>query len=738
MRLFNLFILLLLWSTCQSQYLIPYPASVKTTGRQVAINNRVLYVKNPTVVGAMMDVIKAEFRQQKGIELRDAGENAQAAGSVLEIQLTTDTGEAYTLEISKDQMVISGGMRGVFYGLHTLLQWIDGRPAEPTVKEVQIRDLPQYAWRGIHLDVSRHFFSVDYIKKYISLMASLKFNTFHWHLTDDQGWRIEIKKYPRLTQEGAWRSGSMIGAYEDGRYDTLRYGGFYTQEEIKEVVRWATMHQITIVPEIEMPGHARAALAAYPQFSCTGQTLPVERQWGVFDEVFCAGKNETYGFLEDVLTEVIALFPGAWIHVGGDECPKGAWKKCPSCQKLMKEQGIKDEHELQSYFITRMGRYIASKGKKLIGWDEILEGGLPEGAAVMSWRGIEGAKEAVSKGQPAVLTPGSHCYFDHYQGNPDFEPISIGGHTTVSKVYSFSPTEGIPAEKHHLILGGQANLWTEYVLHETQADYMMWARASAMAEALWLAPSQKNIDRFWPQHDAWLKHMQGQNIRVAHSGFRPEFTRINGPFNRSRIEVSTPAPLPFKASLWQQNRKIIEKSTQKSFGKSAKRARYRVLLPTRGDHLIIQYGLDLRFRDTIPLVNENQWIRKIQWDRTNAATIDSLRVIDGWYDFNGQNRKRYARISPAVKWIELELKGPKKVKEIRVWHRVDREAGLQELVTPVIKWKDASGQFQSFEYLERSGDSRKSIIKLKTVKTQAVRIYLDQTKTIAIDEIEVL
>jgi hexosaminidase len=358
----------------------------------------------------------------------------------------------------------------------------------------------------MHLDVSRHFFEVEFVKKYIDYLAQYKMNTFHWHLTDDQGWRIEIKKYPKLTEIGAWRNGSMVGHYRDQTFDTIRYGGFYTQEEIKEVVAYAKERHITIVPEIEMPGHALAALAAYPEYSCTGGPFEVGKTWGVLDDVFCP-KEETFAFLENILSEVIELFPSEFIHIGGDECPKTRWKSCSHCQKRIQDEKLKDEHELQSYFIQRIEKFVNSKGRKIIGWDEILEGGLAPNAAVMSWRGTEGGIAAAKEKHFAVMTPGSHCYFDHYQGEPANEPLAFGGYTTLEKVYSYNPipTELSEAESAY-ILGAQANLWTEYIDTTSQVEYMLFPRLTAIAEVVWGTSKPENYKAF---EDRVVHHMKG-------------------------------------------------------------------------------------------------------------------------------------------------------------------------------------------------------------------------------------
>jgi hexosaminidase len=406
--------------------------------------------------------------------------------------------ENYHLNVNEQSISIlsENNGSGKFYALQSLVQLIKLINKSVIIPCVQIKDTPRFQWRGMHLDVCRHFFSISFVKKYIDLLAMHKMNTFHWHLTDDQGWRIEIKKYPKLTSVGAWRKGTMVGQYSDQKFDTIKYGGYYTQEEIKEVVEYAVKRGVTIVPEIEMPGHAVAAIAAYPWLSCAGKNIDVERGWGVFENVFCP-TDSTFKFLENVIDEVVSLFPGKYIHIGGDECPKTSWKNSAFCQNLIKTEKLKDEHELQSYFITRMEKYINSKGKQIIGWDEILEGGLAPNASVMSWRGEEGGKEAAKQKHFAVMTPGSHCYFDHYQDIASGEPIAIGGYTPLEKVYSYDPIpDGLTIDEQKYILGAQANLWTEYILNEKHLEYMALPRMCALSEVLWTQKNNKNESDF--------------------------------------------------------------------------------------------------------------------------------------------------------------------------------------------------------------------------------------------------
>ncbi|MFY7742008.1 MAG: family 20 glycosylhydrolase [Flavobacterium sp.] len=504
------------------QNIIPQPETIEFREGTFALNSE-------TVIKADENSFEAQFLQQyihenNGLKLtinkNAKSENCIALNYALspKLSVTKDSSgkrssfksndEEYMLLINKSEITIAAQERaGVFYGIQTLLQLLPlEEKDEIKIPCLLINDQPKFKWRGMHLDVSRHFFDIEFVKKYIDYLAQYKMNTFHWHLTDDQGWRIEIKKYPKLTEIGAWRSGSMVGHYRDQTFDNKKYGGFYTQEEIKEVVAYAKERHITVVPEIEMPGHALAALAAYPQYSCTGGPFEVGKTWGVLDDVFCP-KDETFTFLENILSEVIALFPSEYIHVGGDECPKTRWKSCSLCQKRIKDEKLKDEHELQSYFIQRIEKFVNSKGRKIIGWDEILEGGLAPNAAVMSWRGIEGGIAAAKEKHFVVMSPGSHCYFDHYQGEPANEPLAFGGYTTLEKVYSYNPipTELTEAESAY-ILGAQANLWTEYIDTINQVEYMLFPRITAIAEVVWGTSNPENYKAF---EDRVVHHMKG-------------------------------------------------------------------------------------------------------------------------------------------------------------------------------------------------------------------------------------
>ena len=366
----------------------------------------------------------------------------------------------------------------------------------------EIYDYPRFDYRGAMLDVSRHIFPLDSVKEYIEVLALHNMNKFHLHLTDDQGWRIEIKKYPELTEVGAWRSGTKIGKSET--FDTIRYGGFYTQEELRELVQYAADRHITIIPEIDLPGHQLAALTTYPEFGCTGGPYEVWRQWGVSEDVICAGNEDAMRFLEDVLVEVMDIFPSEYIHIGGDECPKTRWEQCPKCQAKIKELGFKDddhfkaENYLQSYVMKRMEKFVEDHGRKVIGWDEILEGGLGPNATVMSWRSSDAGKEAAQLHHDVIMTPCSHLYFDYYQTEDiDNEPIAIGGYIPVSRVYEFEPIpSGLTEEEAKHILGPQANLWVEYIKNMSTVFYRVLPRMDALSEIQWVMPEQKNYDSF--------------------------------------------------------------------------------------------------------------------------------------------------------------------------------------------------------------------------------------------------
>ncbi|GAB3731336.1 beta-N-acetylhexosaminidase [Spirosoma lituiforme] len=431
--------------------------------------------------------------------------------------------EGYTLSVSPRQIVITAEQpQGFFYGVQSLLQLMPAAVFSPTkvtgvtwtVPACTIVDKPRYGYRGSMLDVGRYFYPVPFIKKYIDLLALHKMNTFHWHLTEDQGWRIEIKKYPKLTSVSSTRKKTMAGHYRDHAYDNKPYGGFYTQDEVRDVVKYAQDRYITVIPEIEMPGHSVAVLAAYPELeSNADKILDVSYTWGVHDDVLFP-REETFTFLENVLTEVMGLFPSQYIHIGGDECPKTQWKQSRFCQALMKEKGLKDEHELQSYFIQRIDKFVSSKGRRIIGWDEILEGGLSPNATVMSWRGIDGGIAAARQNHDVVMSPTTYCYLDYYQADPKTQPVTIGGLLPLEKVYSFNPSvsDSLTTEQSKHILGVQANVWSEYLPTTHSVEYMAYPRLIALAETGWTPQASRNIDDFKQRLDIHKKRLDYLNV----------------------------------------------------------------------------------------------------------------------------------------------------------------------------------------------------------------------------------
>lgn len=458
--------------------------------------------------------------------------------------------EGYELAVTKKNIVIRANTgKGLFYGLQSLFQLFPasieakgtGNTAVFSLPAVKITDEPRYAYRGMHLDVCRHIFPVETIKTYLDLMAMYKMNTFHWHLTDDQGWRIEIKKYPELTRIGSIRKGTQIG--RTGEHDGVPYGGFYTQEQVRDIVAYAASLYITVIPEIEMPGHAVAALSAYPQYSCTGGPFEVRTQWGISDDIFCAGNDEVFGFVQDILTEVIDLFPSKYIHVGGDEAPKARWQACAKCQARMRQEGLKNEMELQSYFVKRIEKFLNAKGRRIIGWDEILEGGLAPEATVMSWRGVQGGIDAAMQNHDVIMTPVDYCYFDYYQADPETEPLSIGGYVTLKTVYNYEPTPPVlSTEQAKHILGAQGNLWTEYIKTPEHLMYMAFPRAIALAEVTWSQKANRNWEDFSSRMQNQFERLDLMGINYSKGSLRTEITTLRDTVNnRNLVKISSEA-----------------------------------------------------------------------------------------------------------------------------------------------------------------------------------------------------
>lgn len=516
--------------------IIPQPALVKWGNGEFCISGKsriiVCPLNDETRLSAnlLAGLIKNPTGMQPAIT---EGKKQSKESIFLVIDATVGNREGYLLEIKPSGVIVRAKTpAGLFYAVQTIRQMlppeVESQNTIPNLKltlpECTIADEPRFAYRGMHLDVGRHLFPVETIKRYIDVLALHKMNTFHWHLTEDQGWRIEIKKYPKLTETGAFRKETIVGTVkkEGNTYDGTPYGGFYTQDEVRDIVAYARAKFITIIPEIEMPGHAVAALASYPELSCTGGPFEVRKLWGIDENVFCAGNEKTFGFLQDVLSEVMDLFPSRYIHIGGDECPKKCWKNCPKCQQRIKDEGLKNEEELQSYFIKRIEQFVHSKGRNIIGWDEILEGGLAPGATVMSWRGEKGGIEAAKSGHDVVMTPGKYTYFCYYQcENRDNQPLALGGYVPLELTYSYNPVpKELTTEEQKHILGLQGCLWTEIIPTTEVLQYMSYPRTFAIAETGWTPENKKNFNDFISRLEVLHKRYDLLGIRYYTGEYR--------------------------------------------------------------------------------------------------------------------------------------------------------------------------------------------------------------------------
>ncbi len=546
-KLFSLLAIILISSASLSSYaksdpvkIIPAPLSVKVQKGEFIITakTKVLVIpSNPealkiaTFFTDRLDSVSGYMtKPHTGDVLKKSLTNVILFSIVKDVALGE---EGYRLTVDKEIVSVSANTaKGLFYGVQSLFQLLPPQIMSPSKVEgvswkmegVKIMDKPRFGYRGMHLDVGRHFMPAEFVKKYIDILAMFKMNTFHWHLTEDQGWRIEIKQYPKLTSMGSMRAETVVGhAGNSNKYDGIPHGGFYTQEQIKDIVAYASQRFITIIPEIEMPGHSVAALTGYPQLSCTGGPFKVVTTFGVFDDIFCAGNDSTFVFLQNVLDEVMELFPSKYIHIGGDEAPKARWHNCPKCQARMKAEGLKDEHELQSYFIKRIEKYVVSKGRRIIGWDEILEGGLAPEATVMSWRGMEGGIAAARDNHDVIMSANSHLYFDHYQADPSTEPLAIGGYLPLKRVYSFEPIpEQLKPEEAKHILGAQGQIWTEYMKTPDYVEYMLLPRMLALSEVLWTPRDQRDYELFTSRLDNSLKRLGIMGVNYSQGSFRIE------------------------------------------------------------------------------------------------------------------------------------------------------------------------------------------------------------------------
>jgi len=522
--------------------IIPKPASIQAKDAAFKLSNSTQIVaKNEDtrkMVSLFNDLLWNRYHIRLSVSSWDVAKNV----IILDENVSEAKSEAYSLDVNTDQVIIRGGNAGIFYGLQSLLQLIENTDGQLIVPGVAINDKPEFGYRGLMIDVSRHFFSLDEMKKIVDQMAYFKFNRLHWHLTEDQGWRLEIKKYPKLTEISAWRDSSIIGQYGDFKpfiYDGEKHGGYYTQDEARELVKYAADRKITIIPEIELPGHATAALAAYPELGNGTGPYTVRGYWGVHPTIF-SPNEATFKFLEDVLTEVMDIFPSEYIHIGGDEAPKDEWKASSDAQKVIKKNKLKDEHELQSWFITRIEKFLNKHGRKIIGWDEILEGGLAPNATVMSWRGEKGGIAAAKLNHDVIMTPNNYLYIDYLQAeDKSIEPLGIGGFVSLEKVYNYHPRpESLSSAEQKHIIGVQANLWTEYIATNNKLEYMLFPRALALSEVAWTGRDGQNYQEFTTQRlPKRLAELEKSNINYRIPEAKVDISAA-GPSGRQTVTIT--------------------------------------------------------------------------------------------------------------------------------------------------------------------------------------------------------
>lgn len=533
--------------------------------KRITVSN--LFPANSKQAGYVTNYLADYLKKYYGIEMTVAEKGGKADITLFPTRMPTGGSLAYRLLISNNGIRIEANFEeAAFHGVQSLIQLLPvDEKTSVALPFVSIYDEPRFQYRGMHLDIGRHYQSIAFIKRYIDFLAFHKLNTFHWHLTEDQGWRMEIKRYPELTAIGSKRNGTIIGRYPGKGNDNKPHEGFYTQAQIKEVVQYAKERFIEVIPEIEMPGHSSAAIAAYPWLSCfpakpteipanmisaksieeqkNGRIKLVQETWGVFDDVFCAGNDSVFTFLQHVIDEVITLFPSKYFHIGGDECPKTHWKQCPRCQQRMKDLGLKDEHELQSYFVQRIEKYLNSKGKTLIGWDEILEGGLAPNAIVMSWRGEAGGIEAAKQKHQVIMTPGKPVYFDHSQSRNE-DSVTIGGYNPIEAVYAYEP---VPKELNadaKYVLGAQANVWTEYMNNTKKIEYMIFPRMAALSEVLWSTKENKNWEDFEKRLPVQMKRYEMMGLNYSKAYYEVNTTVIPAQdLNSVTLKISSRNPL---------------------------------------------------------------------------------------------------------------------------------------------------------------------------------------------------
>jgi len=628
--------------------IIPKPAMLKLEAGGFLFNENTQFLATNSEQKEIAKVLVNKFKKATGWNLNIV--EKQPGNNFIEFVL--DKGienEGYELIVTSSKVTIkSSGNAGFIYGLESVRQLlpvaIESKEkvanTEWIIPNVTIKDQPRFQWRGLMLDLSRHFFDKEYIKKIIDGLAMHKMNVLHLHLVDDQGWRIEIKKYPKLTEVGAyrvdqedaaWNARATVDPNEKGTY-----GGFLSQKELKELVKYAQSKNVEIVPEIEMPAHVTSAIASYPHLSCFEKPVgvPSGGLWPITD-IYCAGKESTFEFLEDVLTEVMEIFPSKYIHIGGDEATKTNWKTCPHCQKRMKKEGLHDVEELQSYFVKRMEKFINANGKKLVGWDEILEGGLAPDATVMSWRGVKGGVQAAKEGHDVVMTPGSHCYFDHYQGPQNDEPLAWGGFTPLSKVYTFDPiVDSMTPEQAKHVLGGQANLWSEFVPTEAQSEYMIFPRVAALAEAVWSPKELRDWTDFSGRINTMFKRYQYLGINYAKSAYLvTSDTQIN--MEEKAVEVLLKNEFPFGDILYTLDGSALSATSEKYVGaiKMSKTTRIRAALYENGKPMAKEFDKTIKFHKAVgKKVTYKEVYHKNYKGAEEFGMVNALRGTKNFHD----------------------------------------------------------------------------------------------------------
>jgi len=658
---------------------------------------------------------------------------------VLELDPQMDAEEGFSLDVEADQVTISGKTeKGVFYGIQTLRKAIpaEAKNAKVVLPAVHITDAPRFGYRGMHLDVSRHFFDVDFVKKYIDILALHNLNVFHWHLTDDQGWRIESKKYPRLTEFGSQRNSTVIGRNSQ-EYDETPYGGYYTQEQIKEVIAYAADRFIDVIPEVDLPGHMLAVLACYPEFGCTGGPYEVCPRWGIFEDVLCIGNEDTMVFLENIIEEVMDLFPSTYIHIGGDEAPRVRWEKCPKCQARIKAENLQAdkrhtaEDRLQSYCMKRIEKRINDRGRQMIGWDEILEGDIAPNAVVMSWRGLEGGIEAAQLGHDVIMVPTSHAYFDYYQTtDTEYEPLGIGGFIDVEKVYSLEPVPSVLTEEQKVhILGAQANIWTEYIPDSDRIEYKLLPRLAALSEVQWTQPEKKDYKNFTQRLPQLMQLYEREGYNYAKHIFdlKADFTPDKeNKAVKAELSVIDDAPIYYTLDGSEPTEKSFLYTGPVSITESAT-FRAATIRPVTGKSKVLTETIDFNLATMKPIGLSSQPSERYKYEGA-PMLVDALRGNDSyssgrWLGFIGGDVE-----------ATIDLENVVTIQKVTTQAIVDMNSWIMGSTGLVVSVSENGSQFREISSKDFPADTditQKSVetytIEFEPTATQYVRIKIKRT-----------